>query len=679
MCAMLCALHRDRRTQVPSDRLELYRIALETLLDRRDIERRVKVVPFSLSLPQKLILLQDVAHWLMLNDQSDATTDDVIKRITLRLPSLRGVHEPPEEIFGYLHERSGLLREPVVGRIDFLHRTFQEYLAAMEAVDQNNISMLIEKATDDQWREVIILACGHASSEQREKLIGGLLDKGNEDQDNKHVLHLIAVACLETAVRLDTPLVRKVQAALQGLVPPMTMAEAKSLASAGDLAVPALKGHSKDLVNPTAACVRALSLIGTEAALQALAEYGADKRKMVFKELLRAWPDFDTERYANLVLSKSPRLAEGFHSSDVLEIAATRFLSRFTPVSAAFYGTSPPLDILEGNRNIVSLDFSYARDVKDITALGSIENLAVLDLDGCVGIEDFGALRSCSSLRRISLSATNFGPNLQILPRQGNLLRLVGMGVERLESLEGIEHQAQLVTLRLRRYLTPNQGGQKRDGELRPVISDWELVANLTKLVNVSIIDGAFPGLHLLQGSNGLEELSVSHGKTIGQEIGAFEQLNDLTVGVTASLNEDAWRALAELKRIRSVTVGDPGGRDLGHYPRSLRKLAVRESGLVSLDQGPPSLVDLRFSDCSSLETLGDLSGLKRLQLLRLSGLPEDLDLRPLEDLPGRCRMMLDGEVLHRLPESLQDRVAARFIRQAGSPRERMILVSPQN
>ena len=35
LCAMICALHRERSEQLPQDRMELYRVALELLLERR--------------------------------------------------------------------------------------------------------------------------------------------------------------------------------------------------------------------------------------------------------------------------------------------------------------------------------------------------------------------------------------------------------------------------------------------------------------------------------------------------------------------------------------------------------------------------------------------------------------------------------------------------------------------
>ncbi|WP_459754549.1 NACHT domain-containing protein, partial [Streptomyces sennicomposti] len=43
MCALICALHRDRRGHLPHSRMELYEAALSMLLVRRDLQRSINV------------------------------------------------------------------------------------------------------------------------------------------------------------------------------------------------------------------------------------------------------------------------------------------------------------------------------------------------------------------------------------------------------------------------------------------------------------------------------------------------------------------------------------------------------------------------------------------------------------------------------------------------------------
>lgn len=57
LCALLCALHRDRRGQLPGNRMELYDVALQMLLERRDRERQLDRGPV-LSRTDKTLLLR---------------------------------------------------------------------------------------------------------------------------------------------------------------------------------------------------------------------------------------------------------------------------------------------------------------------------------------------------------------------------------------------------------------------------------------------------------------------------------------------------------------------------------------------------------------------------------------------------------------------------------------------
>ena len=64
-------------------------------------------------------------------------------------------------------ERSGILREPIKGQVDFTHRTFQEFLGAQAALDEEDIGLLVKNSHDQQWREVVILAAGLARANER--------------------------------------------------------------------------------------------------------------------------------------------------------------------------------------------------------------------------------------------------------------------------------------------------------------------------------------------------------------------------------------------------------------------------------------------------------------------------------------------------------------------------------
>jgi hypothetical protein len=90
-----------------------------------------------------------------------------------------------------------VIRESVLGRVDFVHRTFQEYLAAKEAVEDQTAETLIARAHLDQWRETLVMAVGHATPERRAALLSGVLDRADAEPRHRRWLRLLAASCLE--------------------------------------------------------------------------------------------------------------------------------------------------------------------------------------------------------------------------------------------------------------------------------------------------------------------------------------------------------------------------------------------------------------------------------------------------------------------------------------------------
>ena len=230
-----------------------------------------------------------------------------------------------KQVVQYLLERSGLLREPVVERIDFIHRTFQEYLAAKRIVASQDIPFLLSHAHEAAWREVVILATGHAS-DGCEVILKGLLERADKEPTNRHYLSLLAVSCLETATAFSEDTRMLIQGRLAELVPPENMTEAKALASAGELAVPHLRGHAARNAKVVAACVRALSMIGGQSSLMALTEYGEDARVAVIGELMRARDSFDIVDFSAQVFARNKNIRNIWITS-LSQFGGLRYLS----------------------------------------------------------------------------------------------------------------------------------------------------------------------------------------------------------------------------------------------------------------------------------------------------------------------------------------------------------------
>ena len=273
MCALLCALHRDRQGQLPHDRIEIYDAALEMLLERRDSERGVTDEIPGLTRRRKMIILQAIAYWLMRNGWSNGPNEIAYTQVRDCLFLMPDVSATPAVVLQSLLERSGVVREPAVNRIDFIHRTFQEYLAARAIVDAGDLGVLLQHANDDLWQEVFVLAVGYSGDAVRKELLKDLLTLAAEASSGKrNRLHLVALACLETAPQVPVAEQEQIEKAARRLLPPTTMAQAQTLAKAGEFALGLLMNQPVRSSKQAAATIRAASLIGGDEALQLIRE-----------------------------------------------------------------------------------------------------------------------------------------------------------------------------------------------------------------------------------------------------------------------------------------------------------------------------------------------------------------------------------------------------------------------
>jgi hypothetical protein len=244
LCALICALHRERQRYLPKDRIQLYRECIQVLLERRDKVRGVDA--YNLTLRQQEQILQELAYYMVLNGWSAVPWSAAVDRLQPKLLTLNLLPNlTAENVLRQLVERSGIIREPVKGEIDFVHRTFEDFLAAQAAVYARDIGLVVSKAEDPGWREVIILAVGLASDRNQSDcadILRGLYVRGDDvpNVKSRPRLYLLAAAALETVVSVDPDLRAEVENRVAKLLPPMTEDGAKALAVAGDLAVPHL-------------------------------------------------------------------------------------------------------------------------------------------------------------------------------------------------------------------------------------------------------------------------------------------------------------------------------------------------------------------------------------------------------------------------------------------------------
>jgi hypothetical protein len=305
LCALLCALNRERRGDLPRQRAEVYRAALEMLLERRDKERGLR----TLDSTSQTIVLQELAFWLLRQGKLDVPIQQAQQVIDRILSSLPARDEDSREILDHLLTRSGLIREPIRDRIDFIHRTFQDYLAGKAAVENDEIGLLIGNAGSDQWRDVIVMAAALSQPRQREELLRGLITESGRKKDE--TLNLLAVACLQNAPQLSPDLRSDIESIARNLLPPRSIQAAQSLAAAGDLVLDVLASRAPMNQEEVTASIRLAGMIGTDGALDLLSAI-AQTHHGIEAELVQAWRLFDPMRYAKEVLGRADLQAEIF-------------------------------------------------------------------------------------------------------------------------------------------------------------------------------------------------------------------------------------------------------------------------------------------------------------------------------------------------------------------------------
>lgn len=300
LCSMICVLNWDRQQRLPDNRMELYGLALDTLIDARDAERRIQAARLDeLDRQAKITLLDGIAYWMMLNGETEASRPDVETQVAVLLKRLSRVPSGANEVLQELLERSGVIRQPQAGVVDFIHRTFLEFMAARAAIQSNDLGVLANKARDDAWRETIVFAVGHAAGRTRDHLVSKLLKTPFFSLKGRSLeADVTAACCLETASHdLDPELLLQLRRCATNLFPPKLVEVARILAPAAALQPDLLSGHVTAGEEAVAACIRCAAIVGGETMLRIIESYASVPGDKVWEELVAAWTAFDANVY----------------------------------------------------------------------------------------------------------------------------------------------------------------------------------------------------------------------------------------------------------------------------------------------------------------------------------------------------------------------------------------------
>ncbi|MFD8593177.1 NACHT domain-containing protein [Streptomyces sp. NPDC059637] len=497
MCGLVCALHRDRRGYLPHGRKELYDAALSMLLSRRDRERDIGSPDgIQLSEEPQVQLLQKLAYWLIRNGRAEMDREDALDLVGAALPAMPHVaaQGDAERILHHLLVRSGLLREPVEGAVDFVHRTFQDYLGAKAAVEERDFDLMVRNAHHDQWEDVLRMAVGHARPVERARLLKKLVARGDRVKTHRARLHLLALACLEHATELDPAVRALVEDRASALIPPRSVEEARALASLGPVVLGLLPGPEGLTDDEAHAAVVAASLIPSEAAIPLLARYADHPHVRVRAQLTHAWARYETGLYAQEVISRLRQDGLYFTAESEEEL---RLLAGMGGRAWMQVGGSLPPEVLKRYLDpglVERLVLHHNPVLEDLGFLTDLPRLRVLNLYFCPKAEDLTPL---GPLGLESLELVESGGDLAGLDSLDSLTSLVVARPLPPEGLDALPRNASLTTL----VLPHVPGGELAgigaftslewlilgSGDEQLAASDWQGLARLPLLSALSL------------------------------------------------------------------------------------------------------------------------------------------------------------------------------------------------
>lgn len=429
LAGLICALNLYLNAILPSRRGEIFEKAL-IMLDNRDQAREISA-EMSIDLAASNHLLGDLALWMVRNGVAEAPLDSVRRIVGRSAASLPGGPYDEIALSRHLILRSGLLREPTEGKIDFVHKSFQEYLAAKALVAADNIGELVGNAHKDEWEQVVILSAGQGNTRQTSDLLQGLLEMPGSNKSVRR-MRLLAVACIGEIRGAAPEVLAALGQVIPKLIPPRSIAEAETLSLAGERILPFLAKLRRSDASQNASMIRTAALIGGAKAMAVIAQVAIRQEfeegefthayietGTIFGELMRAWEYFDPQAYANVVLVPS-----GLDAVTIQDMRLLRYVRQMPGITSLALEPSDRmigiglLDDMPDLRGLAIIgaeipsltgivrewpamrEFTllFVDGLRDISALTLLKNLEILQISYCEDLRDFSALVQLRSM-----------------------------------------------------------------------------------------------------------------------------------------------------------------------------------------------------------------------------------------------------------------------------------------
>ena len=243
LCAVACTLNLDGKLALISDRVDLYATASRLLYHDRDKKNDVfDPIYDTLSRKQKERLLSYIAYQFIKNDMNSCGIDLLVSMI-LRSTNQEQSAEATEQaraLADGLLVRSGILSDVSPDTIQFLHKTFQEYLGALEVVYRQDERHVAKHLDLRSWGELYLIALAIAPREVASEMVNIVFERARVKEDDWLAYLLLAGAGCREVPEINSALKDAISLEVRDLIPPSDMALVYQMAEMGSMVLPFL-------------------------------------------------------------------------------------------------------------------------------------------------------------------------------------------------------------------------------------------------------------------------------------------------------------------------------------------------------------------------------------------------------------------------------------------------------
>lgn len=440
LCAMICALNYVNHEQLPEGKMELYEKCCEMLIDARDNQRKIDGNIYD-NLPnfdyeKKRKILEELSYWMMNGNVSSGRRNDVVKYLNHLLEDTNILSEKEkgysaEAVLNYMIERSGIIREPEEGTIDFIHKTFMEFLSVKTICRNCAWDVLVREACNVNWKETIIMCFREMGKENTSYVLNKLIYEGENRGDDRYIL--IASLGASNAVFLSNHGIKeKINNRIKKMIPPKK-SDLSEIAQAGTYLLPFLNDSKEYSNNEKERCLELLDRIGTEEVIPVLLSYiegnGNDEIKIYALDILSEYSNSVLEEYnvreylvkilLDHIIEDSLTIygnmvniigSEILSDKDIEKIEKVKCLHLICGISeeSIYKGETEILRYFKGCRRLVlSGDIQSAYFLKQFASISDLVILSSGDVSNV--IENLRSNRNLVSVRRLYIEVAYLG------------------------------------------------------------------------------------------------------------------------------------------------------------------------------------------------------------------------------------------------------------------------------